>query len=237
MRDRQVNTGPGFTWVDQKGREHNAAAYPRPSRASMLTRARRRHADGQQHRRCRADRRRPRAAGSLGSAVAGITPGQGDQCGQPAPARAAPHAPADVGAEADDHLPRDGLASATTRVFAQLVDDANGEVLGHQITPIPVTLDGKRHTITLPLEIVAAADAPGEHFTLQITPSTVAYAGSARDRHDPLHQDRLTIPGTKRRIRPRRARSGPEAIRTRRPAGRSETPCGRVAGRIRSRTA
>jgi ABC-2 type transport system ATP-binding protein len=60
-------------------------------------------------------------------------------------------------------------------VFAQLVDDANGEVLGHQITPIPVTLDGRRHTIELPLEIVAAADARGEHFTLQITPSTVAY--------------------------------------------------------------
>ena len=33
-----------------------------------------------------------------------------------------------------------------TRVFAQLVDDATGIVLGNQITPIQVVLDGRTHT-------------------------------------------------------------------------------------------
>ena len=32
-----------------------------------------------------------------------------------------------------------------TAVFAQLVDDATGLVLGNQVTPVPLVLDGKEH--------------------------------------------------------------------------------------------
>ena len=39
---------------------------------------------------------------------------------------------------------------ADTHVFAQIVDEARGVVLGNQATPIPVTLDGQPHTITPP---------------------------------------------------------------------------------------
>jgi len=63
-----------------------------------------------------------------------------------------------------------------TRVFAQLVDDATGTVLGNQITPIAVTLDGLAHSTTVPLEIVAFTAKPGAHLTLQIVATTVAYA-------------------------------------------------------------
>ena len=63
-----------------------------------------------------------------------------------------------------------------TRVFAQLVDDATGFVLGNQITPIEVTLDGQTHTTTVPLEIVAHAATAGQHLTLQLVATTVAYA-------------------------------------------------------------
>ena len=61
-------------------------------------------------------------------------------------------------------------------MFAQLVDDTTGIVLGNQITPIAVTLDGKAHTTTVPLEMVAFTAKPGAHLTLQLVATTVAYA-------------------------------------------------------------
>ena len=63
-----------------------------------------------------------------------------------------------------------------TRIFAQLVDDATGLVLGNQITPIAVILDGRAHKVTVPLEIVAHTLAAGETVTLQLVATTVAYA-------------------------------------------------------------
>ncbi len=64
-----------------------------------------------------------------------------------------------------------------TRVFAQLVDDTTGLVLGNQITPVPVVLDGKPHTLSIPLELVSYLFSENDDsVTLQITPTTVAYA-------------------------------------------------------------
>ena len=63
-----------------------------------------------------------------------------------------------------------------TRVFAQLVDDATGIVVGNQITPIELTLDGKEHVTKTPLEMVVFAAKPGAPLTLQLVATTVAYA-------------------------------------------------------------
>jgi ABC-2 type transport system ATP-binding protein len=63
-----------------------------------------------------------------------------------------------------------------TRVFAQLVDDAENVVVGNQITPVPVVLDGKSHTLSVPLEIVSQQLARGDSMTLQLVATTVAYA-------------------------------------------------------------
>jgi ABC-2 type transport system ATP-binding protein len=60
-------------------------------------------------------------------------------------------------------------------IYAQLVDDATGQVLGNQTTPIPVTLDGQTHMLTIPLEEVAATLEPGQKVTLQVVASTVNY--------------------------------------------------------------
>lgn len=65
---------------------------------------------------------------------------------------------------------------APTRVFAQLVDDDSGLVLGNQITPIAVDLDGTEHTVEVPLEMVAHTLAPGSGVTLQLVAATTAYA-------------------------------------------------------------
>lgn len=173
MRDRHVNTGPGFTWVDQKGHEHTAPGYTTSAR-HMLS------AHGRGTLKINATGGAgpivaPPGSGTLGAAVAGITPARATNAVNlrlPAPSasRLLQWAPT------LSITYRATGSRAATSIFAQLVDDATGEVLGHQITPLRVILDGRRHTLTLPLEIVAAVDRPGEHFTLQLTPSTVAYA-------------------------------------------------------------
>ena len=63
-----------------------------------------------------------------------------------------------------------------TRVFAQLVDESTGLVLGNQITPIDVTLDGHTHSTSVPLEMVAFTGHPNDHIELQLVATTVAYA-------------------------------------------------------------
>ena len=60
-------------------------------------------------------------------------------------------------------------------VFAQLVDDSTGAVLGNQATPIPVTLDGTTRTISISLEPVAQTLRPGQTLTLQLVASTANY--------------------------------------------------------------
>jgi ABC-2 type transport system ATP-binding protein len=60
-------------------------------------------------------------------------------------------------------------------VFAQLVDDKTGLVLGNVVTPVPVTLDGQTHTISVPLEEVAQTMAAGDTLTLQIVGSATTY--------------------------------------------------------------
>jgi ABC-2 type transport system ATP-binding protein len=62
-----------------------------------------------------------------------------------------------------------------TRVFAQLVDPATGIVVNNQVTPIPVTLDGKSHTLTIPLETVGYTAKAGASLQLQLVATTVAY--------------------------------------------------------------
>jgi len=65
----------------------------------------------------------------------------------------------------------------TTRsIYAQLVDNKTGRVVGNLVTPVPVIFDGKQHTVDIPMEYIAytAADA-GDSMTLQITSSAAAY--------------------------------------------------------------
>jgi ABC-2 type transport system ATP-binding protein len=65
--------------------------------------------------------------------------------------------------------------TSPTRVFAQLLDPATGIVLNNQITPVPVTLDGKTHSLTLPLETVGYTTKAGASLELQLVATTVAY--------------------------------------------------------------
>lgn len=61
-------------------------------------------------------------------------------------------------------------------VYAQLVDNATGRVLGGMVTAVPVTLDGRQHTVEIPLEAIAyTAYETSDSLTLQITSSATAY--------------------------------------------------------------
>ena len=68
------------------------------------------------------------------------------------------------------------VGSRPTRVFAQLVDPSTGLVLGNQVTPIDVTLDGHTHTTVAPLEMVAFTGRAHAAIELQLVATTVAYA-------------------------------------------------------------
>jgi len=63
-----------------------------------------------------------------------------------------------------------------TRVFAQLVDDDTGIVLGNQITPIDIVLDGTQRDVSVDLELISFHLRPGHTVTLQLVATTVAYA-------------------------------------------------------------
>lgn len=69
-----------------------------------------------------------------------------------------------------------GAGDAPTRVFAQLVDTARGVVVGNQVTPIDVVLDGASHSIDVQMEMVAQSMAAGESLQLQLTPTAVEFA-------------------------------------------------------------
>jgi ABC-2 type transport system ATP-binding protein len=62
------------------------------------------------------------------------------------------------------------------RVFAQLVDDEASLVIGNQITPIALVLDGEEHTITVPLEVIAHDLGSSGTVTLQLVATSTAYA-------------------------------------------------------------
>jgi ABC-2 type transport system ATP-binding protein len=65
-------------------------------------------------------------------------------------------------------------------VYGQIIDNATGQVVGNVVTPIPVTLDGQTHQVTVNLEDIAYTYDPttapaGDPLTLQLVASTTPY--------------------------------------------------------------
>ncbi|MFM7064395.1 MAG: hypothetical protein ACKO04_13020, partial [Actinomycetes bacterium] len=61
-------------------------------------------------------------------------------------------------------------------VFAQLVDPSKQTVVGQQITPVALQLDGEEHSLSVDLEMIAFAATAGQSVTLQLVATTAAYA-------------------------------------------------------------
>lgn len=194
--DRGVDTGPGFDWVDQRGRVFTAPSWPPAADGALVATGSGRLplvADG--------------GAGPVtdapdpdlvGRASMGITPARAENAVE-VTVRSTRKVAHVVGAPRVTLTYR-GKASGgerPARVFAQLVDERTGHVLGNQITPIQVRLDGRRHTVTRRLEPVAHTLRRGERVTLQLVATTVAYSeprlgGSVR-----FADARITLPVVK----------------------------------------
>jgi ABC-2 type transport system ATP-binding protein len=159
-RNTTVRTGPRFTWISDAGAERTATSYP-PRTGQPVT--------------------------GSGSGVLPLAPG--DTSGElivasrAANALNVPLATPAAGTEllGEPTLSLDYTGTAANpdgRVYAQILSNANGLVLGNQVTPVPVTLDGKPHSLTVPLEAVAADAQPGSTYTLQLTDGTSVYFAS-----------------------------------------------------------
>ena len=178
-RDPSVGTGPRVDLIDQHGVRYAATGYPLPTIAPL----------------------RGEGSGTLPLVAAGGSGPFSEPKGRPGShAELAPEAfpilPAKATTAVDVrihgrtkkslvvgapllHITYRGTTSPGVRptaVFAQLVDDSTGLVVGSQVTPVPVTLDGAAHTATIPLETICQSVAPDQTLTLQIVATTVAYA-------------------------------------------------------------
>jgi hypothetical protein len=159
LRDKvSVNTGPQFEWIDEDATWHSSAQYP-PRQTSELT--------------------------GTGSGQLVLTPGISPPPGQGLALYGTPQAvsvkadvtaPAglDVVGEPQLDLTYSGTAApAQTWVFAQLVDPSRNVVVGNQVTPIPLNLDGSEHTLKIPLERVASLSTASGYELQLVSDSTV----------------------------------------------------------------
>ena len=64
-------------------------------------------------------------------------------------------------------------------VFAQLIDNATGRVVGNNVTPIPVTLDGQSNTVTVSMQDIAYTVGANDSLTLQILAYASLFANSS----------------------------------------------------------
>jgi ABC-2 type transport system ATP-binding protein len=83
---------------------------------------------------------------------------------------------------------------AVGHVFAHIVDARRNVVLGNQVTPLPVVLDGARRTVTRSLEGVAASLKRGRRYRLQVIGGSQVYGpvrGAATVR---VRQARIALP-------------------------------------------
>jgi ABC-2 type transport system ATP-binding protein len=212
-RDTSVSTGPGFTWISDAGIEHTTPSYPPPAGTPVT-----------------------------GSGSGTLPLATGDTSGAliaAAKATNAVNVPLQTPANGTEMLGEPSLSinysgTATNpddRLYAQILSNANGLVLGNQVTPLPVTLDGQSHSLTIPLEGIAADAGPGSTYTLQITDGTSVYFAARASGLVNLTKISVSIPtvaaGAATVV------SGPTPTGASRPAPvfTCSAPTGRIAGR------
>jgi ABC-2 type transport system ATP-binding protein len=175
--ERSVDTGPGFEWIADDAQWRSTPAFPPPAGTPVTA----------------------RGAGSLvvnpADAVSG-TP----VAAQPATnavnvAIPMPSGGGQVVGEPQLELRYTGTGSAAnTHVFAQIVDERRGIVLGNQVTPLPVTLDGNARTVARSLEGVAAALNAGARYRLQVIGGSQVYGPVRSAASIQFSSVRLTLP-------------------------------------------
>jgi ABC-2 type transport system ATP-binding protein len=171
-------TGPRFEWIDQGGEWHSASDYPLAD-AGTITAA------GQGIVRFVAG-----DAGTSGTATA-ATPAS-DGIDIPVP-RASERANL-VGAPRLELDYRAYSTRSTTQVYAQIVDVDRDIVLGGQVTPIQIELDGQPRTLSVSLEPVAYELSPSSRLRLELIPATNVYGNQRATGSVDFSSVELTLP-------------------------------------------
>ncbi|MUL79279.1 CocE/NonD family hydrolase [Mycolicibacterium sp. CBMA 226] len=169
--DTSVNTGPTFEWVDQTGQFYASDVMPTaPSfHGAPITET--------------------SAGGAMplipiigGSGPLGNPLGLDQSLPMPTKAQNAINIPLTLPMTGTTQLVGSPTVTVnysgigTSRfIYAQIVDNNTGRVVGNVVTPVPVTLDGQAHQATVDLEAIAYTAKPGDSLTLQLVASTTPY--------------------------------------------------------------
>jgi ABC-2 type transport system ATP-binding protein len=180
---RKVKTGPGFGWLADDAKWRSARRWPPPAGT-------------------------PIAATGSGTLVVSPADAASGNPTAAAPATNAvnvpvPAATAQVVGPPRLRLTYSGTGTAT-HVFAQVVDEQRNVVVGNLVTPLPVTLDGASHTVSRPLEAVAASLTPGGRYRLQVIGGSQVYGPVRGAAAITFSAIRLTLPTVGRACRAHR---------------------------------
>lgn len=174
-RDLSAPAVPGFDWIDQNGKQSTAADFDAVKTSDDLLGV----GDGKLKlvkSGGSGPAKAPKNADVVGAISVAITPARAKNA-------------VNVKIKAKKALTLVGAPVLTTiyrgratgskrpeRVFAQLVDDRTGTVVGNHVTPVRLKLDGDRHTTNTIMETIAHTVPKGGTLTLQLVATTVAYA-------------------------------------------------------------
>ncbi|MCC9198432.1 CocE/NonD family hydrolase [Arthrobacter sp. zg-Y820] len=158
LKDQPVSTGPAFEFIDQAGVTRGAPGYPEATGALAGT-----------------------GKGSLLLSPVAVSGAVVAAAVAPAALNVPITAPAVstsvFGAPQLTLTYRGYARQGSTHVYAQIIDRARASlVLGNQVTPVPLVLDGKEHTLTIPLEEVSYTVTAASRLVLQVTPASSVYA-------------------------------------------------------------
>ena len=79
-------------------------------------------------------------------------------------------------------------------VYGQIVDKKTGLVVGNQVSPVPVTLDGNEHTVSVPLSDIVYTMEPDSDLELQIVSFATAWASFTQFGAINVQSVRLELP-------------------------------------------
>ncbi len=160
LRGRDVRTGPPVQWIDDSGEWHSSRDYPLRRAGELVG----------------------RGSGTL--PLVPILPDVGSGiliAATPTPASVkvpipGPDRAADVvGAPTLRVTYRGRALPVRTSVFAQIVDPRNHLVVNNQAEPVPLVLNGKEHTLRVPLVRIASHADAGTGYRLQLAAATTLY--------------------------------------------------------------
>jgi ABC-2 type transport system ATP-binding protein len=160
--DTAAVTGPQFQWVDQRGQYYSSNVYPVPTGTPIVT----------TNSTSSVLPLVPFLGGS--GPLLGVLPIGGTKAFNAINLTVAATTTTYVVGAPQLTLTYSGTGSSRF-VYAQLVDDSTGLVLGNQVTPIPVTLNGQTQTVSEPLNMVAATLNPGQSVTLQLVATSADF--------------------------------------------------------------